>query len=900
MTGKGLKNTPFYASQHEPGNSGYTKARRWFHGPKSVQTKFLAGIALILLASCLISAFLIYYYERGQMEEQAFAKSELVMSAVNASREYVRHELRPTMYQELGEDHFVPEAMSTSYVGRSVMERFAPALEEEFEYRRVSLNARNPDFEANELEREKISYFQQNPEQDEWQGVMDSGETECFLRFKPVVFEQECMRCHGSPEDAPEALVNMYGDERGFGHEVGEIAGLSVVSVPVEAASAQVAEKAISVFMVLFSGVLLFYIALVIFFNWVVVNNLRGVLNLFKDEVEEKSVQDFLPESRSQESKDELQELTDAATSMADHLRQTREQLRQYAQNLEQKVEERTRALRHSEERLREQVRARNQELQTLNTLAELTTQAVGLSEILPQVLHRTLQAFPAQGAGIYLYDENQDQLRLQYQENAPALVSWVYFQKTEYSKAPVHAENLGDSIVQAACGQVSYFECNQNAGCLNIPLCCRGRVLGVMTFTGVNEDEISSELHSLLASIGRQIGIAVESLQNMEKLLQSKELLQSVFDGITDQVILLDTDFRLKMVNKAYTQTYDVEPEEVLGRRCYEVHGSGERPCPSCKMKQVIENKQAMEHEIRCADVDKIYQVHCYPNLDENGEVESVIRVVKEITDQKQMEQKIQQTEKLVAMGQLAAGVAHEINNPLGVILCYVDLLKRQLDELPQGKQDLDTIEKQTRNCKRIVSDLLDFARSGETKKQLESVNKVMEEVLSMVSDQFQKQGVQIEVDLDPELPLLHMDVQKIKQVFMNFLMNARQAVQDRGGRIYIGSAYSTSKNFIRMTFLDDGHGIPEYQQDKIFDPFFSTKDTGEGTGLGLSVSYGIVREHNGDITVYSQPGEGTRFVIDLPIQGTEEGRPGSLDRDEMTGNRDQGAEFGRGGSHE
>ncbi len=843
--------------------SAKVKRRHWFRSSMGVQSKFLLGTGLILFTSCIVSAFVIYFHEKLQMEEQAFAKSELVMAAVDASRDYVREELRPAMYKEMGEDYFVLEAMSTSFVGRSVMDRFAPALED-FQYRRVAVNARNPKFEANELEREKIEYFEQYPEKLEWQGVVNTRGQDKFKRFRPVVFEEECMRCHGDPGDAPKVLLNIYGDERGFGRRAGELAGVSMVSVPVEAAMSQVREKAITVFLIFFFGLSIVFIALSFFFNRMVVTNLRGLLEVFRDEKDQQApALEYLPRVDLQK-KDELEELTEAALNMADHLRLTREQLRQYALNLEKKVEERTRALRASEERLREQVSARNHELQTLNSLAELTTQAVSLSEILPRVLRRTLEIFPARGAGIYFYDEDRNRLRLHYHEDSPGLVEEINIASKYDENKP--SSVLEHSIIEAVSGKFSYFDCLINSRCLNIPLRCRGNVLGVMTFTGIHAEEISSELYGLLSSIGHQIGIAVESLQNMEKLLQSKDLLQSVFDGITDQVVMLDRDYRIKMVNKAYTRRYDVATEEVLGRRCFDVHGSGERPCPECVMEEVLRTRTPVVHETRCPELHGIYQVHCYPNLDESGEVESVIRYVKDITDQKLMEHKIQQTEKLVAMGQLAAGVAHEINNPLGVILCYVELLKRQLTELPQGRNDLGTIEKQARNCKRIVSDLLDFARSGETSKHNASLNQTVRDVLGMVSEQFKKQGVKIELELE-EIPVFKMDTNKIKQVFMNLMINSRQAMEGRNGRMHISTRHVPEKNLAKAIFWDNGEGIPEYMRDKIFDPFFSTKRTGEGTGLGLSVSYGIIREHGGDISVESKPGEWTRFIVDLPI---------------------------------
>ena len=227
-----------------------------------------------------------------------------------------------------------------------------------------------------------------------------------------------------------------------------------------------------------------------------------------------------------------------------------------------------------------------------------------------------------------------------------------------------------------------------------------------------------------------------------------------------------------------------------------------------------------------------------------------------------------IQHAEKLAALGQLAGGIAHEINNPLGVILCYADLLKGQLADVPQGFKDAATIEKHAVNCQRIVADLLEFARGRETERQPADLNPAIEEVVRMVEPQFRRQHCVIELDLKPGLPLVKIDVNKMKQVYLNLVMNARQAIKDRGViRIQRGS---TCRRPARSTliFWDNGIGISPEIIDRIFDPFFSTKKTGEGTGLGLSVSYGIVKDHGGDIQVESEPGRWTRFTIELPAE--------------------------------
>ena len=840
--------------------------------PLTIQRRFQLGTALILLFFCVISALLIYFHEKQILEASAYAQTELVMTAVEATREYVRAELRPKMYSTFGQDYFMMEAMSTSYISRAVMDRFRESMPA-FDYRRVSINARNPDSEANTIEREMIVYFQNNEQVTNWQGLLESGNEAYYRRFQPVYFDASCLHCHGDPRDAPQELLEIYGADRGFGHYAGELAGVIAVGIPVDSALAKIREKATSVFLVVFLGVSIFFLALSFFFHRVVVHNLHALLDIFRRGLES-------PDDRVEQphltSKDEIEELTSAATLLADRLRTTREELRSYTQTLEEQVAQRTQALFCSKQLLQEKIIARNQELHTLNTIAELTTQGTELADMLPGALRVTLELIPAMGAGIFLHEKNLDRLVLRYRENADCLPEWVTlslppneetFQPQDGCTNRVPSEkDLGHSITSAFTGQLVRFRSDRGRSLMHIPLDCRGNVLGVMTLTGLDMESLSLEQEDLLISIGRQIGIAVESLNNVHRLIQSKELLQSVFDGITDLVVLVDREFRIKMVNKAYLRRYNVDIDTILNRPCYELHHEAHTSCGDCGLKEVLASGKPVSKESTCT-TGTIFLINFYPLFDVTGQVESIIRYARDITDQKRVEQQIQQTEKLVAMGQLAAGVAHEINNPLGVILCYVNLLQRQLTNDQQGHRDLEIIEKQTQSCKRIVTDLLQFARSRDSCKAPASLNTMLNEVVQMLEHQCKIKNISLELQLDQHLPLLAVDGNKMKQVFVNLLLNAFQAVQQQG-MIRISTTYHSQQQQAEIIFQDNGHGIPAEIQNKIFNPFFSTKQTGDGTGLGLSVSYGIIQEHGGQITVTSDPEAGTRFLIQLPIE--------------------------------
>jgi two-component system NtrC family sensor kinase len=840
---------------------GPPKARP--HRSLSLQRKFLLGVGVIFLGFCLIISLFFYFREKSLLEEAAHEKAEMVMAAASATRSYIQEVLRPKMYQVLGRDAFLLEAMSTSYVSRAVMDRLKETTPD-YQIRRVALHARNPASDPKPFELKLIKFFAAHPNLHSWQGIVKIAGQSSFVHSRPVYFTSGCMHCHGDPKDAPPDLLKLYGRTRGFGYKAGDIAGVTAVSIPVDLALAKIKERAISIFGLSLFGLSLLYVGIFFFFNRVVIHSLRDLLDVFRHGLRDEKELALLTEARA---KDEIGELTAAAQVMAGHLRDTRQQLADYAENLEVMVGQRTEALEESQRQLQEKIAARNQELHALNTIAELITRAVNLTDILPRVLLQTLKLIPARGAAVYLLQDNPTRLELQYRENADHLPARMLIDPNRLQAAQERGlTDLAAALLQAAGGRMSFFACAAEQNCLNVPLVCRRKVLGVLTFVQVDFNEITPERQELLNSVGRQIGITIESLQNVSQLMHSKDLLQSVFDGITDMMVLLDRDQRIKMVNQAYLRHYGVALEDILDQPCAAPAAGHHCPFSPASLETVFAVKKPMTEEVQ-SSTGEIFLVHYYPIVDERGEVVSIVRNAKDITADKRVEQRIQHAEKLASLGQLAGGIAHEINNPLGVILCYADLLKGQLTDSSQVLKDVTTIEKHAVNCQRIVADLLDFARGQETARQPTEVNRTIEEVVRMVEHQFQRQHCDIDLDLEPALPLVKIDINKMKQVYLNLLMNSRQAITGRG-TIHITTRGLADAGKVQITFRDNGVGIPPEIIDRIFDPFFSTKKTGEGTGLGLSVSYGIIKDHGGDIQVESVPGQWTRFTIELPVE--------------------------------
>jgi len=228
--------------------------------------------------------------------------------------------------------------------------------------------------------------------------------------------------------------------------------------------------------------------------------------------------------------------------------------------------------------------------------------------------------------------------------------------------------------------------------------------------------------------------------------------------------------------------------------------------------------------------------------------------------------EKQIAQADKLASIGQLSSGVAHEINNPLGIILGYTQLLLRNEAEGTQQYDDLKIIEKNVKSCKNIVENLLNFARSAPSKRDQVDIHGIIEEVLAFMRHQPGMNAMSVETQFNADLPHAVLDEKKIKQVLINLLMNAQHA-SGGSGSIQIETGYEAREERLSIAVRDDGCGIDPRNIPRIFDPFFTTKPTGEGTGLGLAVSYGIVKSHGGNITVSSEPGRGSVFTIHLPV---------------------------------
>ncbi len=379
-----------------------------------------------------------------------------------------------------------------------------------------------------------------------------------------------------------------------------------------------------------------------------------------------------------------------------------------------------------------------------------------------------------------------------------------------------------------------------------------------------------------------------IQELQNAEKILsRQQQLLRTMLDMTPDLVSLQDAHLVYQAVNRSFLSYFDLTPEKVIGRTDVDLFPPAVAQTIRQEDLTILRTGQPLVKELLIPRRGQRHWFHMVkvPIMAE-GSVVGLLLTARDITELKLYQEKLLQAVKMEELGKLAGGVAHEINTPLGIILGYAQML---LEDLPQDEESYEfirIIEKQVKICRRIVADLLSFSRLSESRKELLSVNDTITEVVQLLNHIFNQSWVNIELILEPNLPLIEGDREKLKQVWLNLLNNAFEAI-GQNGTIWVVTSRCPYGGHILIAVADTGSGISPEHLARIFDPFFSTKAPGVGTGLGLAVSYGIIQEHQGAIIAASPrpPGfppaasqsekpsrPGTVFVVKLPIPGQAE----------------------------
>ena len=379
---------------------------------------------------------------------------------------------------------------------------------------------------------------------------------------------------------------------------------------------------------------------------------------------------------------------------------------------------------------------------------------------------------------------------------------------------------------------------------------------------TGDELEHLANAFNGMAANLKQSFS---QLEQRSREIEETKRYLEDLLENANDVIYTLDTEQRFTYVNSKVSW-WGYRKEDLIGRPYLSLLSKRHR---GRRLKSTLDigAKQVYEVEVLCKTGDtRTVTVSVSPLCDPQGRIHGVLGIARDITDTKKLEQRIRNSEKLASVGKLAAGVAHEINNPLGGILnCLYNLRKGVLSAARQDEY-VTSIEDGLRRVQKIVRQLLDFSQQHEPEFSPANINEVVERVLVLTEHALAAKKIGLEKELQQDLPPLMVDRHMMEQVLMNLILNAIQATKD-GGTITIRT--QAQDGDCEVAVEDTGCGIPPHVLPHIFDPFFTTKGTGEGTGLGLSVSLGIVERHGGRILVESEVGKGSVFTVCLPLSG-------------------------------
>ena len=350
------------------------------------------------------------------------------------------------------------------------------------------------------------------------------------------------------------------------------------------------------------------------------------------------------------------------------------------------------------------------------------------------------------------------------------------------------------------------------------------------------------------------------QAVRNAQKLRKAEEDYRSLVESTEDFIFTVDETGHFQSLNSFTANFFGGTPSQFTRQPLSALFSEVVAAQQLRLIRVVFQFGKSVRNDfmVTTGEHQAWLNANFMPLKDEQDRVVSVLCIARDITENKKLENQLINTEKMASMGTLAAGVAHELNNPLGVVLGFTDLLLEKFDKDSQGYQDLKTIERHSLHCKQVVENLLSFARQGEGASVYCDIYEAIHEVVGVVKHSLDMNNVELRLNLVPGLPKVKGDARQMQQVFLNLVNNAAAAMKE-GGILEIQTSLDVSQNRVRVVVRDNGHGIKEEHMENIFDPFFTTKGEGEGTGLGLFVSHGIVTKYEGTITCESST-ENTR----------------------------------------
>ncbi len=446
-----------------------------------------------------------------------------------------------------------------------------------------------------------------------------------------------------------------------------------------------------------------------------------------------------------------------------------------------------------------------------------------------------------------------------------PQTAPYIFFERTRY-----HLDAIAGSWPATVRQTIADLDLNYY-----VPCTVRGRTIAFLGVSRTEKDEfLSSDDVELLQTLSNYVGIATENAnlyrslkQKVDEYERLKEFSENIVESINVGILAAGLDDRVESWNTQMERLSGIGRADAVGRTLAELFPA-----------TLVEQFERTRGEMRIHHLDKFaldtrkgessMNIAIAPLVSRDNERIGRLVIFDDVTDRAELERRLIQADKLSSIGLLAAGVAHEVNTPLAVISTYAQMLAKQVAEDDQKSRILEKIARQTFRASEIVNSLLNFSRTSTSELVEVQLNRVIQETLSLLEHQLKKAGIEVRTKLDTSLEPVKGNPGKLQQVFLNLILNARDAMEPRGVLEVITrtAVSSNGEKGVVVEVIDTGHGIAPEHLSRIYDPFFTTKSAKKGTGLGLSVTYGIIQEHGAAIEAVSRPGEGTCFHLEFP----------------------------------
>ena len=424
--------------------------------------------------------------------------------------------------------------------------------------------------------------------------------------------------------------------------------------------------------------------------------------------------------------------------------------------------------------------------------------------------------------------------------------------EKKPYNVVDARAEPLADAILIQQLGTEAYAV---------IPLISRDRVIGLIWVDNYfNKKPIVEEDMQFLTSFSNQIASAIESARLFEQVTMAEQQLENIFESISDMVYFVDKDYEIKNINRAVSNKTGLPQSEIIGKKCYQVFHGLDEPSRRCPHHKTVNTKLAYIEELEEPHLGGTFLTSSSPIFDSAGEFMGSVHVVRDISELKILREKLVMSEKMAALGEVAAKVAHEIRNPLVSVGGFAKRLEKKLHG--NLKEYAGIIVREVARLESILKEILGFVKEVRLSKENINLNALIDDVLRLMASDIEERGIVLVRDYGV-IPEIFVDPNRLKEAIVNIISNAVQSMPVPGS-IYVRT--HRKKNNVVLEIKDTGKGISDKDLSFIFNPFFTTKLT--GTGLGLAITHRIVQEHNGRIEVESEVDKGSVFKVFIPIK--------------------------------